>query len=299
MSKTDKGFCPVDSLSVQDLNDNTKTNQKHHRERERTHSMYSLIQLKTLVSCGRDSARSLPLRRGFLLIPLVLVCFAFLPQMQAVLPPQITPNDGVDADGCYPSFVTAEGCGVLGGPGSGGLGSSAFGWRALFFSGGSFWNTGVGAGALAINTGDENTAAGAGALLINLGAGGNTAYGAFTLFQNQLGFGNTAVGDQALFENDVDTLGLANRNTAVGHFSMNLNVDGAVNVAVGAGTLFFNQVDGNTAVGTDALGESVFTGDNTAVGHLALNFNDFFGDALAIHNTAVGSFALQNNTDAR
>ena len=45
--------------------------------------MYSLIELKTLVSCGRDPARSLPLRRGFLLIPLILACFAFLPQMQA------------------------------------------------------------------------------------------------------------------------------------------------------------------------------------------------------------------------
>jgi hypothetical protein len=261
--------------------------------------MYSLIQLKTIVSCGRDPARSLPLGRGFLLIPLIMACFAFLPQMQAVLPPQIVPNDGVDADGCYPQFVTAEGCGVLGGPGFGGLGSTAFGWRALFFSGDAFWNTGTGAGALAINTGDENTATGAGALLINLGASGNTAYGAFTLFQNQLGFGNTAVGDQVLFNNDIDTLGLANRNTAVGHFAMNLNVDGARNTAVGAGTLFFNQVDGNTAVGTDALGESGFTPDITAVGHLALNFNDFFFTGLAIHNTAVGSFALQNNTDAR
>ncbi|MCF8884157.1 hypothetical protein L5849_15810, partial [Erythrobacter sp. SN021] len=45
--------------------------------------MYSLIQLKTLVSCGRDPARSLPLRRGFLLIPLILVCFAFSPQIHA------------------------------------------------------------------------------------------------------------------------------------------------------------------------------------------------------------------------
>src|SRR5215472_18451521 len=170
----------------------------------------------------------------------VLACLAFLPQMQAQsLPPEIPQ---ANEDGCYTNFATAEGCNALNGPGPfNGLGNTALGWRALFFSGPAFWNTGTGAGTLAINTGNENTATGAGALLINLGAAGNTADGAFTLFQNQLGFGNTAVGDQALFQNDVDTLGLANRNTAVGHFSMNLNVDGAVNVAVGAGTLFFNQ----------------------------------------------------------
>src|SRR2546430_5233424 len=100
---------PIGSLSF--WNPVTQKNQnKHDRERERTHSMYSLIQLKTLVSCGRDPARSLPLRRGFLLIPLVLACFAFLPQMQAgSLPPEI-PNSGPNEDGCYGGFNTAEGC---------------------------------------------------------------------------------------------------------------------------------------------------------------------------------------------
>jgi len=129
----------------------------------------------------------------------VFACLAFLPQMQAgTLPPE---TDG-PPDGCYPNFATAEGCMALNGniPLTG-LGSTAIGWRALFFSSGSFWNTGVGAGALAINTGDENTATGAGALLINLGAFGNTANGAFALFQNQLGSGNTAIGDRALFNN--------------------------------------------------------------------------------------------------
>ena len=62
--------------------------------------MYSLIQLKTLVSCGRDPARSLPLGRGFFLIPLILVCFALSPQVQAVIPPP---------DGGYPGNNTAEG----------------------------------------------------------------------------------------------------------------------------------------------------------------------------------------------
>ena len=39
--------------------------------------------------------------RGFLLIPLILVCFAFAPQ---------APNVSPAPDGCYPGFNTAEGC---------------------------------------------------------------------------------------------------------------------------------------------------------------------------------------------
>src|SRR5262245_28445216 len=121
-------------------------------------------------------------KKANLLILSVLACFGLLPQMQAgTLPPQ---TDG-PPDGCYPRFATAEGCMALNGNQPFiGLGNSAFGWRSLFFAGSRFWNTGVGAGALAINTGDENTATGAAALLINLGADKNTANGAFSLFQN-------------------------------------------------------------------------------------------------------------------
>src|SRR5207237_5010862 len=136
---------------------------KPHRERERTHSMYSLIELKTLVSSGRDPARSLPLRRGFLLIPLVLVCFAFLPKMQAALPPEIPGNP----DGCYPAFTTAEGCNALALLG-GGFGNTAIGWYSLFLADAASLNTGVGAGALALTTTPavSNTAVGAGAMLL-------------------------------------------------------------------------------------------------------------------------------------
>src|SRR6266480_7613399 len=80
------------------------------RKRERTHSMYSLIQLKTLVSCGRDPARPLPLGCGFLLIPLILVCFALSPTAYAA--PQTLPSplpSPSNPDGCYPGFTTAEG----------------------------------------------------------------------------------------------------------------------------------------------------------------------------------------------
>src|SRR6266487_3025998 len=135
--------------------------------------MYSLIQLKTLVSCGRDSARPLPLRRGFLLIPLILVSFAFLPQMQAA--PQVlpTPFPGTNPDGCYPGFTTAEGCNALAGLTSG-AGNTGIGWYSLSFAAGSSFSTGVGAGSLVLNHADSNTAVGAAAMLLNTTGHENT-----------------------------------------------------------------------------------------------------------------------------
>src|SRR6476660_2773441 len=172
----------------------------------------------------------------------VLACFAFLPQMQAgTLPPPAT-DDGHTTDGCYINFATAEGCGALDGnqPFTG-VANTAIGWRSLFFSGSASANTGVGAGTLALNTGEENTATGAGALLINLGANHNTANGAFALFQNQLSFNNTAVGAEALFFNDFTAAGLANNNTAVGWRAMEENVNAARNTAVGSFALQEND----------------------------------------------------------
>src|SRR4029450_7003089 len=91
-SETDEGFYPVGSLSVRTPDNHKK--QTKHRERKNTQkSMYPLNQLKSLVSCGRDPARSLPLRRGVLLIPLIFACFAVSPQMQAVPAPE-TPDPG-------------------------------------------------------------------------------------------------------------------------------------------------------------------------------------------------------------
>src|SRR6266480_1944655 len=78
----------------------------------------------------------------------VLACFGLLPQMQANLPPELPGNP----DGCYPAFTTAEGCNALALLG-GGIGNSAFGWYSLFLAGDASFNTGVGAGALALTTG--------------------------------------------------------------------------------------------------------------------------------------------------
>jgi len=177
--------------------------------------MYSMVQLKTLVSCGREPARSLPLRRGFLLIPLILLSFAFLPQMQAVVPPP---------DGCYPGFTTAEGCRALESLGAG-TGNTGLGFWSLILNINGNNNTAVGAQSLAMNesavageaslntavgvvslvfnlTGSENTAVGAQTLPFNDGDI-NGAFGAYALFNNTTGSGNNAFGEFALVTNDV------------------------------------------------------------------------------------------------
>src|SRR5438034_4273604 len=127
--------------------------------------MYSLNQVKMLVSCGRDPARSLPLWRGFLLIPLILVCFALSPQAQAAC-----------LDGCNSSlFNTFQGDDTLLNNITG-AGNSAFGWRSLFLNSTGSFNTAMGP-SLILNNGDSNTAVGAAALLLNGDGTRNTAVG--------------------------------------------------------------------------------------------------------------------------
>jgi hypothetical protein len=256
--------------------------------------MYPLNHLKTLVSCGRDPARSLPLRRGFLLIPLVLVCFALSPQTQAVVPPP---------DGDYPGGNTAEGFDALltrtsgiyntavgifsclsdttasfnTGVGAGTLLSNnadqntAVGAGALFSSTSGLHNTGVGAFALFVNgTGDFNNAVGANALLLNEDGASNNALGESALFFNVIGSANTAIGDVALENNDSSGLGLGNSNTAVGVGALFSNVDGDSNNAVGFDALGSNE-DGlfNNAMGFDAMADNVSGAGNVAIGDSA------------------------------
>ena len=261
--------------------------------------MYPLNQLKTLVSCGRDPARSLPLRRGFLLIPLILVCFAFSPQMQALSPAP---------DGGYPGFTTAEGDNALGNLTTG-AGNTGVGWFALFGVSTGAFNTGLGAGALVLNQADSNTAVGAAALLLNnsgtrntavgtdalvfngqlgnpgadfnggfgafalfnnLDGSSNNAFGDSALFANQHGAANTALGDVALATNDVSGAGLGNANTAVGAGALFSNGDGDSNNAFGFNSLGSNS-DGlfNNALGFDAMADNVHGAGNVAVGDSA------------------------------
>src|SRR5262249_54861605 len=109
----------------------------------------------------------------------VLACFGLLPQVPALLPPEIPGNP----DGCYPAFNTAEGCNALFNV-TGGIGDTGVGWFSLFIAGDASFNTGVGAGALALTS---RTGAG-------ISANDNTAVGTAAMLLNTTGRDNVAVG---------------------------------------------------------------------------------------------------------
>jgi hypothetical protein len=264
--------------------------------------MYPLNQLKTLVSCGRDPARSLPSRRGFLLIPLILVSFALCQQVQSA-------TDSPDP-GNPPLSNTADGELALSNITSG-IYDSAFGfWSQRFTTTGRFC-TGVGAGTLFINNADQNTAVGAGALLLNDSGINNTALGTFALFSqttpgaegdssfnnavgansllfNTIGSANNALGESALFNNIIGSANTALGDVALGNNDSSGLGSGSANTAVGAGALFSN-VDGNSnnAIGFDALGGNV--GDDLGAG----GFNNVMGvEAMAANVSGAGNVAI-------
>jgi hypothetical protein len=277
-----QGLCPVGSLSVR-IPLTHKTTKTRPGKRKNTHSMYSLNQVKTFASCGRDPARSLPLRRGFLLIPLILLCFAFAPQMRAITPAP---------DGCYPNFNTAEGCNALL-LNSTGAGNTGLGWYSNALGSTGSFNTGAGGGTLALNNADSNSAVGAGALLLNTDGFENTAMGVDAMVFNDTGIYNDAFGGFALF-NNIDGFS----NNAFGDHSLFENINGAANTAIGDLALQNNdasgsgEASGNTAVGAQALfanGDGQF---NDAVGYNALGNND-----TGLFNQAMGADAASGNVD--
>jgi BclA-like protein len=212
--------------------------------------MFSLLQLKTLVSCEREPAYSLPLRRTFLLIPLILVCFAFSPKAHAAT--DVSPPP----DGGYPNFTTAEGSNALRNLTSG-AGNSGFGWFSLFSNTTASFNTGLGAGTLALNNGEANTATGVAALILNTTGINNTANGAGAMVLNSAGHDNTGVGSFTLYNNDT-----GNNNSALGSSTLISNNTGSCNVALGDSALVSNTSgDNNIAIGCDA-GSEATTGDN-------------------------------------
>src|SRR6059058_4125927 len=86
--------------------------------------------------------------------------------------------------------------------------NTAIGWESIATATTASFNTGVGAGTLALNNGDENTASGAGALLLNSTGAANTANGALSLlFSN--GSDNSAFGDRALQNNTTGSFNIA------------------------------------------------------------------------------------------
>ena len=140
---------------------------------------------------GLPRVQPLWIIRGFLLIPLVLGCFALSPTARALLPPPAP-------DGGYPGLNTAEGD------------------SALFNLTTGIYNTATGFAALYSNTeGDNNTAYGVNALGSNTAGTGNTANGYNALvnttgnFNIALGFGagyNLTTGDNNI---DIGNKGVA------------------------------------------------------------------------------------------
>jgi hypothetical protein len=256
--------------------------------------MYPLNQLKTLVSCGRDPARSLPFRRGFLLIPLTLVCFAFSPQTRAACD---SPDPGCPGGSLGEGFDSL----LLLTTGFYNTGIGAF---SLFSVTDGSFNSGLGAGSLLSTNALEGTAVGAGALLSNTTGANTTACGAFALFSNGVGDFNNAVGaNSLLFNTDGDS------NNALGESALFNNVSAAANTAIGDVALASNDSSGlalgnaNTAVGAGALFSNVDGDSNNAVGFNALGantdglFNNAVGfDAMADNASGAGNVAVGDST---
>jgi hypothetical protein len=224
-----------------------------------------------------------------LLTTLTLICFGFLPRLQAVSPPP---------DGGYAGGNTAEGQSALLSLTSGNY-NTAVGFLSLFSTTTNSFNTGVGAGALLSNVagsfdnpsgippGSENTGTGAGALLSNTTGAQNTANGAFALFSNTESNFNTAVGDRALFLNTTGS-----SNTATGASALGNNAAGNFNSANGGFALFFNTAgSNNTATGNSALFSNNTGNSNVAVGDSALVTN-----VAGNNNVAIGASALSGTT---
>jgi hypothetical protein len=195
---------------------NRKFNNFRLNKKMKTKNMTTL-NLRT--SIGRS-----PLRLAFLLIPLVLACFALLPRAQAVSP---TP------DGGYLGANTAEG-----GPGAlfsltTGTDNTAVGSQALFGLTTGVQNTAVGAQALFNNTANRNTAEGFRALISNTTGNSNTANGVNALLRNVTGDFNTAIGFSALQDNN------ASVNTAFGANALQHNTTGDRNIALGVNAGLF------------------------------------------------------------
>jgi len=181
----------------------------------------------------KKSINRSPLRRGLLLIPLALTCFALAPAAKAALPPP-TP------DGGYPNGNTAEGSG------------------ALFSLTTGTNNTADGDTALNHNTiGFNNTAIGNTALFTNSSGQRNTATGHNSLLTNTTGSYNTADGAGTLKFNTNGTY-----NTANGYGALNSNTTGLGNTADGAGALFHNTTGKLNIVLGAAAGQNLTTGSN-------------------------------------
>jgi hypothetical protein len=204
-----------------------------------------------------------PLRRGFLFIPLAIVCFGLTPAPNAF---GVSPAP----DGGYSSGNTAEGT------------------NALFSRTSGVWNTALGYQALYhVTTGNQNTATGFQTLFNTTTGSLSVANGSQALFNNTTGSFNTATGFRTLYYNTIGS-----DNTGNGYEALAFNTTGSANTANGSGALYNNTTGyNNTANGFHALAFNTAGIDNTANGQSAL-----YSNTTGFFNTANGYEALDNNT---
>ncbi len=126
----------------------------------------------------------------------------------------------------------------------------------------------------------------------------NASFGYQSLNSITTGLLNTAIGNSALLN---ETAG--NSNTAIGAFSLYFDSSGQNNLAIGANSLYLNTVSNkNIAIGNNALsGMSYdpgagYSANNVAVGYNTLAYNEPTSTSNGIQNTALGNYALYQNT---
>ena len=191
------------------------------------------------------------LRRGFFLLPFVLIWFALSPSARA-------------ADGGLPNQNTADGDGALFSLTTG-TDNTAVGFDALYSITDGSECTATGSLALANDTSGLNTAFGYSALNANTTGDHNLAIGRNALLSNTTGINNTATGDGALLFNTT-----GEENTATGRLALFSNTTSINNVAEGFQALFFNTTGGNnTAEGFSALFKNTTGHSNIALGSRA------------------------------
>jgi endosialidase-like protein len=185
---------------------------------------------------SRKSIDRSPLRRGFLLIPLVaFACFALSPDAR-----------GTCQDACVATNNTIQGDNAL--INNTGTDNTAFGYQALTINTSGYWNTAIGSAALASNmTGAQNTAIGKEALENNT-ASFNTANGSGALYSNTTGQNNTANGFKALYVNkgsyNIALGDSAGANLTTGNYNIDI---GNAGVAAEANTIRIGNGSNQTA----------------------------------------------------
>jgi hypothetical protein len=192
------------------------------------------------------------LRRGFLLIALVLAWFALSPSARATTDAGLPNQNTADGDGALFSLTT-------------GADNTAVGFDALYSITDGTECTATGSLALANDTAGLNTAFGYSALNANTTGDHNMAIGRNALLNNITGNNNTASGDGALLFNTT-----GHENTATGRLAMFSNTTSFNNVAHGFNALFSNTTgSNNTAEGFSALFKNTTGHANIALGYAA------------------------------